>query len=189
MPIHKKKWFKTIQILENPFKKRKKELFDNVIPSSNSMMAENLYKLGLMFDNEDFKKKSLQMVLMVNKLIKQETEYLANWAKVSLQISRPTAEILCVGDSFISQMNTLYGNYFSNAILMANTGNSELSLFEYKTPVNQQTTFFVCYNKACERPVHEIHEVVEKVHEVKWQVHPVSIHFRPIWVLLFAEYP
>ena len=146
---------------------RKKELFDNVIPSSNSMMAENLYKLGLMFDNEDFKKKSLQMVLMVNKLIKQETEYLANWAKVSLQISRPTAEILCVGDSFISQMNALYGNYFSNAILMANTGNSDLSLFEYKTPVNQQTTFFVCYNKACERPVHEIHEVVEKVHEVK----------------------
>ena len=144
---------------------RKKELFDNVIPASNSMMAENLYKLGLMYDNDTFKQISIQMVLMVNKLIKQEPEYLANWAKVSLQMHRSTAEILCVGNDFQKQMEELYKTYFGNSILMANAGNSELSLFEYKTPVNQQTTFFVCYNKVCERPVHEIDQVIQKVHE------------------------
>ena len=34
---------------------RKKDLFDNVIPSSNSMMAENLYRLGIMLDAQQYK--------------------------------------------------------------------------------------------------------------------------------------
>lgn len=146
---------------------RKKELFDNVIPSSNSMMAENLYRLGLMFDEDDLKKKAIQMILMVNKLIKQEPEYLANWAKISLLVSRPTAEVLAVGSDYPTQFAALHKNFIGNAIFMGSYGTSKLPLFTYKTPVNQLTTFYVCYDKVCERPVHNITEVIEKVHEVK----------------------
>ncbi|WP_421869153.1 thioredoxin domain-containing protein [Marinoscillum sp.] len=146
---------------------RKKEIFDNVIPASNSIMAENLYKLGLMYDDVDYKSTALQMVLMVNKLIKQEPEYLANWASTSLKMIRPTAEILCVGDDYKQQMQAMNRHYFSNVILMANAGTSQLPLFEYKEPLNGRTTFFVCYDKVCEKPVHDISIAIEKVHEVK----------------------
>ncbi len=146
---------------------RKKEIFDNVIPASNSIMAHNLYKLGLMYDNDVYKKTALQMVLMVNKLIKQEPEYLSNWAAISLKMILPTAEILCVGDSAKGQMKELQQHYLPNVVYMSSTGTSQLPLFEYKEPVNQQTTFFVCYDKICKRPVHLVSEVLEKVHEAK----------------------
>lgn len=146
---------------------RKKEVFDNVIPSSNSLMAENLYKLGIMMDSDEYKKRAIQMVLMVNKLIKQEPEYLSNWAAVSLMVSRPTAEVIAIGEDYLLQMETLYSNYLPNAIIMAANSVSELPLFEYKTTVDQRTTIYVCYEKTCKRPTTDVAQVLEEVHQTK----------------------
>ena len=65
---------------------RKNDLFDNVIPSSNSIMAENLLKLGLHLDNEPYKKQALDMVNQVGEMMAQETSYLSQWASVATLI-------------------------------------------------------------------------------------------------------
>jgi uncharacterized protein YyaL (SSP411 family) len=40
---------------------RKKEIFDNVIPSSNAIMAQNLFAAGSLLENEDWKQKAFNM--------------------------------------------------------------------------------------------------------------------------------
>ena len=146
---------------------RKKEIFDNVIPASNSIMAENLQKLGLMYDDESYKKMSFTMVYQLNKLIRQEPEYLSNWASISLLRLKPTAEVLLVGEQAQEQALQIHKAYLPNKILMASTNGSALPLFEYKTAMNNETTIYVCFDKVCKRPVNNIDAAMAEIHDRK----------------------
>ncbi len=64
---------------------RKKEVFDNVIPASNSVMAQNLWQLGLFFDESTYTERAGNMLKKVQELVVKEPGYLANWASMYLQ--------------------------------------------------------------------------------------------------------
>lgn len=143
---------------------RKKELFDNVIPSSNSIMANNLYRLGTMLDQEAYKRIANQMILQVNPLIKQEPEYLSNWALTALMTTKPTPEVVIVGEQATEFAREINQHYLPNkVILAATTANSKLPLFEQKTPIDGQTTIYICYNKTCNRPVFTTEEALQQI--------------------------
>src|SRR5699024_5598936 len=76
---------------------RKKEVFDNVIPASNAVMAENLYDLSILLDKEDWRKISEGMVAKVKKLVVGEPRYMNNWATAYLKMTHPTSEIEIIG--------------------------------------------------------------------------------------------
>jgi uncharacterized protein YyaL (SSP411 family) len=79
---------------------RKKEIFDNVIPSSNSMMARNFYTLGLILGREDFTDLSKLMVGKMKEMLTKNADYLTNWACLASQLVSPTVEIAIVGERF-----------------------------------------------------------------------------------------
>lgn len=147
---------------------RKKEVFDNVIPASNSIMAKNLYRLGLMFDQDRYKKTALGMVLRVNKLIKQEAEYLCNWATVSMMMSQETPEVLLLGEQAMEQANSLQQSYIPNKILMASRNETNHPpLFEHKSDLGTGYTVFICYNKVCKQPLFDMDKVLTQLRSSK----------------------
>lgn len=146
---------------------RKKELFDNVIPSSNSIMANNLYRLGVMLDHEPYKELAGSMVGKISPLIIQEPEYLSNWALTAMMMLEPTAEVLIVGKGAGAMALDLAKQYLPNKVLMATESSSELPLFAYKEPLNDQTTIFVCYNKACKRPVFTVENALDQLKKLE----------------------
>lgn len=138
---------------------RKKELFDNVIPSSNSMMAENLFTLSLLLDRPDYAERADQMLGRVQPLVEQNTDYLANWAAQLALRSRPTAEIAIVGplaDQFRAELDA---DFYPNKVLTGTTDKSDLPLLHQRGPVDGQTAIYVCYNRACQLPVTSVAEV------------------------------
>ena len=58
---------------------RKMEIEDNVIPSSNSEMANNLFLLGNYFNIEPFIQKARQMLNNVQKNLEQNIFSYSNW--------------------------------------------------------------------------------------------------------------
>ncbi len=60
---------------------RKMEVSDNVIPSSNSEMAKNLFLLGLYFEEKNYEEKSVQLVKNVMDDMKKNPNYYSNWAQ------------------------------------------------------------------------------------------------------------
>ncbi|MFY0599035.1 MAG: thioredoxin domain-containing protein [Cyclobacteriaceae bacterium] len=142
---------------------RKKELFDNVIPASNSIMAENLYKLGLMMDKEEYKTLAIEMVKQVSSLVIQEAEYMSYWSLVTLMINHPTSEIIVVGDDTGDITSNFQMKYLPNKILMAGKEETPLPLFEYKSMMRGESTIYVCYDKTCKRPVNHIEEALEQI--------------------------
>jgi len=142
---------------------RKKELFDNVIPSSNSLMARNLIHLGTHFYRDDLVEKGKAMIANVKKMIIQEPEYMSNWAVSALEIAKPMAEIIIVGPNaadFINEFNT---KYIPNKIIAGTVEPSDLSPFANKSMINGKTTIYVCYDKTCRLPVTTFKEALDQL--------------------------
>jgi uncharacterized protein YyaL (SSP411 family) len=142
---------------------RKKEIFDNVIPSSNSAMASNLYFLGIILDIPAYFEISEKMVSKVSKLIKLEPSYLSNWACQYSNLVVPTAEIAIVGPEAASFISKLQNTYYPNKVLVGTSGQSSLPLLVSRTALNNKTTLYVCYNKTCKLPVHNVADAISQL--------------------------
>lgn len=132
---------------------RKKELFDNVIPASNSMMAENLLTLSLLLERPAYAERADQMLGRVQPLVQANADYLSNWAGLFALRSRPTAEIAIVGpdlDRFRAEIDAVY---YPNKVLSGTTDRSGLPLLDQRGTVDGKTALYVCYNRTCQLPV------------------------------------
>ncbi len=77
---------------------RKKDIFDNVIPSSNSVMASNLLHLGIMLDREAWKTICAETLAgSLTSLILSEPNYMSQWAIVHTEIKQRMAEVVITG--------------------------------------------------------------------------------------------
>ncbi len=142
---------------------RKKELFDNVIPASNSMMAQNLYTLGKMLDRSDYQELSDQMLSKMTKILLADVQWVTNWAALYCQRVTPTAEIVIVGEN-ADEIRKDFDRFFvPNKIIAGTTSQSTLPLLENRTPLNGQTAIYVCYDKTCQLPVTSVKEALEQL--------------------------
>jgi uncharacterized protein len=144
---------------------RKKEIFDNVIPSSNSIMASNLYNLSLLMDNKDYRLKALRMVQKIIKLVKTEPQYLTNWASVISNLVEPTAEVVIVGENAQEEALKLHQYFLPNKVVLGanQEGKSTLPLLANRGLINNATTFYVCRNKTCQLPVNSLEEALKQI--------------------------
>lgn len=142
---------------------RKKEVFDNVIPASNSVMANNLHVLGILLDNEEFITTSSQMLARIEKLLTENTSYLTNWGMLFTSKTSPTAEIVIIGDEYQEFRNEIAAKHIPNKVLMGSEDESELPLMEGKSALRGKTTIYVCYNKTCKLPVNSVEEALEQL--------------------------
>ena len=142
---------------------RKKELFDNVIPSSNSAMARNLHKLGLLLDRSDYYDRAVAMLNKMIPLMKADPSYLSNWACLYTELATPTAEIAVVGPDCHDTMLELNQQYYPNKLMVGTKDHSDLPLLQNRDADGDDVTIYVCYDKACQLPVHTTHEAWEQL--------------------------
>ena len=143
---------------------RRKELFDNVIPSSNSMMVENLYTLSLLLERPDYADRTDQMLGRVQPLVQKNADYLTNWAAQFALRARPTAEIAIVGPDADQFRAELDADFYPNKVLCGTRDKSSLPLLQHRGTVDGKTTVYVCYNRACQLPVTSVEEVWQLLH-------------------------
>lgn len=131
---------------------KKKEIFDNVIPSSNSVMARNLHQLGLYLYKDTYLAQAKSMLQLVSEMLMKEPDFLANWANFYLEQTVPTAEMVIVGKEASMHGLTLQKAYQPNTIVAAATEmDKKLPILGGK--VGEKSTFYVCFDKTCKQPV------------------------------------
>ncbi|MDN3203231.1 thioredoxin domain-containing protein [Algoriphagus sediminis] len=141
----------------------KKELFDNVIPASNSIMAENLHRLGLLAYRDDWSKRSLSMLQGIKDLIVKEPGFLTNWANLYLSNLVPSAEIVIIGKGAQKLASEILGSDQMNFVIAwSETVTNELIIFDHKVPDQDgNALIYVCFDRACQRPVKTASEALE----------------------------
>lgn len=142
---------------------RKKELFDNVIPASNSVMATNLYRLGHIVDNNHYKGIANSMMAKALKLVENEPSYMSNWASLFTYYVTPTAEISFIGSEFTHLNDEFSKHFIPNSVRMGVKNSSDLPLLQGKTELNNQSTIYVCFNKTCRLPVNSVAEALNQL--------------------------
>ncbi len=145
-----------------PLIARQKELFDNVIPASNSVMAHNLLRLGRHLENATYQSLAATMLGRVQALVAQEPQHLTNWASLYVALLRPGAEVAITGPRAETLRQQLSRHFLPNDVLAGAEGASELPLLQGRAGSNS-TTIYVCRNQACQLPVHTVAEALEQL--------------------------
>jgi uncharacterized protein YyaL (SSP411 family) len=139
---------------------RKQEITDNVIPSSNSMMAHNLFKLGHFYDQNEYLKISGQMLRNVYSQIKTYGSGYSNWASLLLFNVFGVYEIAITGIDAEEQRMELEKHYIPNKILLGGTSGT-LPLLKDKWAT--ETKIYVCQNRTCLLPVTKVIDAIKQI--------------------------
>ena len=123
------------------------------------MMAENLYTLSLLLDRPHYARRADQMLGRIQPLVRQNADYLTNWAAQFALRARPTAEIAIVGPEADRFRAELDANFYPNKVLCGTNDTSDLPLLQQRGPLDGQTAVYICYNRACQLPVTSVEEV------------------------------
>jgi uncharacterized protein YyaL (SSP411 family) len=143
---------------------RKKEIFDNVIPASNSVMAANLHFLHLYFEKESYRQIAENMLAAMTPLIEKEVRYLSNWACLYTYYVQPTAEVAISGQAAVQKARELQKYYAPNKIIAITNEQSKLPLLVNRNSQNNHETYiYVCRNKVCLLPTKEVEKAIKQL--------------------------
>ena len=140
---------------------RKMDVSDNVIPGSNSVMARNFWKLGTLYDNQEFKDKSSQMLANVYDTLTSYGSAYSNWGQLCIEMTLPYYEVAVTGENCKTLAADINKHYVPNKVMMGGVKKSELPLLEGKFV--GETTVFVCVNKSCQMPVDNARDAVHQM--------------------------
>ncbi|MBO2012776.1 thioredoxin domain-containing protein [Hymenobacter negativus] len=140
---------------------RKKELFDNVIPASNSVMAHNLRRLGRHLEKAEYVDLAAAMLAQIRHLVVKEPQHLTNWASLYAALLRPGAEVAIVGPDAETFREELNRQFLFDAVLTGTEEASKLPLLALHTPTQDgRTAVHICRNQACLPPVFSVTEAL-----------------------------
>jgi len=139
---------------------RKSEIMDNVTPASNSVMARNLKKLGLLYDNERYIAISAQLLRnIIPHMAKYGSAY-SNWAMLLLDEVFGVNEIAITGNNYENFRIEIEKIYIPNKIMLGGKKGSLPLLQNRFGPVTQ---IFVCRGKTCGLPVDNTADALKQI--------------------------
>jgi uncharacterized protein YyaL (SSP411 family) len=143
-----------------PLIARKHELMDNVIPASNSVMAQNLQRLGILFDDAEYSEKSRTMLQAVMPQLEPYGSAFSNWCIQLLNEVFGITEVAITGENISKITKALNAFYLPNKITIGGT-NSNLPLLKGKQSL--ETKIYICRNKACQLPVGTVEKALKLI--------------------------
>ena len=141
---------------------RKIEILDNVIPSSNGVMAEVLYNLATYFEVDDYFNKSSGMVSKLSGKLNSAPAFYSQWCFLSGMFSHGTNEVAIMGSNAKAKNRELQKNYLPNCIFLGGTEKENLPLLKDKLAENK-TLIYVCTNKTCKSPVEDTQKAFQQL--------------------------
>jgi uncharacterized protein len=130
---------------------RTTELSDNVIPSSNSVMAFNLFKYGHLMGNQDYIGMSEKMAQAVISSVSESPVNYMNWLRFFQTLSEPFYELAITGPDARKYAAEFYKIFHPAIVISAAQQKSQLPLLAKRFQPGRNL-FYVCLNHQCELP-------------------------------------
>jgi len=136
---------------------------DGVTPASNSVMARNLNKLGLLFDNEQYHAIADQLLNNIASHIARYPSAYSNWIMLLQEQVFGTYEIAITGENHESMRMEMEKNYIPNKIIL---GGKKGSLPLLQDKFGAATQIFICKDKTCGLPAGNVVEALKQIKNV-----------------------
>jgi uncharacterized protein len=144
---------------------QKIEVYDGATASANSVVCQNLAKLGLVFENNNWLKQSENMLAAAKKLLEKHPSAFSNWACTALQYYFSVNEIVLPSENIAQKLQVL-STFVPNGLIFSNSANASLPILAQK-PQNKKNELYLCRNFVCKNGVAGTEELfleVEKEH-------------------------
>lgn len=139
---------------------RKKEVYDGAVPSGNSVMADNLVQLGILFDLPEWKEHSAKMLLGLQDAVVRYPGSLGVWASLLLKKSKGFNELVIVGKDYESMRDEILRLFRPLVILQSSAeSNRTFPLLSNRETSGNRTFFYLCREYACLQPTAEMQEI------------------------------
>lgn len=145
---------------------RQFEIPNQAVPSSNSIMANNLFFLGTLTDNSGYLVKAGKMLSDIQANLLSKGVYFANWAKLYILFVSNPYEIAIVGEDCMEINKKLHSQFLPNVILLGGKKTGKLPLLQNKL-INGETNIYVCKNKTCSLPTTDLNEALKLLKQDK----------------------
>ena len=140
------------------------EYRDNVIPASNSIMANNLFKLSHYFDNNHFRKTAITMLNNIKPEMQEYPSGYSNWYDLMLNYTNPYYEVAIVGKDAKQKLSELHKVYMPNKLIAGSISENNMPLLNNRYNP-EKTLIYVCVNNACKLPVSEVSQAIKFLKE------------------------
>jgi len=138
---------------------------DNVIPSANAIMAENLWALGQLIENEEYTLKVKNMLdVMASFFRKGRSSDYSQWAQLIAKKAYSYKEVVVVGFEAHKINKELQQYYLPNVLFQISEKASELPLLKDRF-FEGETLIYVCENKVCLRPTRTIEKALKQIRD------------------------
>ena len=135
---------------------------DGVIPSPNSIIAEQLFNIGHIIFDDEYLNLSDKMVSSVQDIIDGNINSYSVWANNILNRVEPFFEIAIIGPNANSITDDITNYFTPNTIVVQSQIESDIPLFIDRY-FEDETYIYVCQNKTCQRPETKINLALEQV--------------------------
>lgn len=139
---------------------RKMEITDNVISSSNSQMANNLFRLGTVLQREDYIERAKQMLSNVYGGMENYGSGYSNWSLLLMNFTQKFYETVIIGDGYKEKAIELTKSYLPQTILIASAQENSLELTKDRFKP-KDTLIYICEDKTCQQPVNNIADALK----------------------------
>jgi uncharacterized protein YyaL (SSP411 family) len=143
---------------------RTREMMDNVIPASNSVMAGNLYMLGHYFSQPAWVDISQQLCEHVKGQALKHGPYFSHWANIIMAHANIAVEVAITGPVPPNELRELYK--IPGIILMYKKTHPTILPLLADKPVGDAIEIYICQHKVCGLPVPSIHKAVAQIREL-----------------------
>ncbi len=137
------------------------EVEDNVIPASNSVMADALFRLSIYFENSYYEKICQQMVQNIVPTVDYPSAF-SNWLNVLLHFSEQNKELAICGSTALEHLKKINQKYLPNIIIAGNLKTSSIPFLQNRYSENE-TLFYLCQNKTCQKPTTDFNEIAKEI--------------------------
>lgn len=137
------------------------ETEDNVIPASNSVMANVLYTLSILFNNSYYEKIAVQMLATIVTTLDYPSAY-SNWLNLWLNLSDKNREIAICGKDALNAVKEINSKYLPYVVIAGCTEESVIPFLENRF-VKDSLMYYVCKNKTCNLPSASLEQALKEL--------------------------
>ncbi|MEM9931453.1 MAG: thioredoxin domain-containing protein, partial [Bacteroidota bacterium] len=133
---------------------RRKELYDNALPSGNSTMILNLQRLGVLLGKNEWRAHTRLALKPITTAVERYPTSFGQWARAALYESYPAKEVAIVGPTALALGLQLQREYHPHVAVMAHEKGDLVGfpLLEGRE-TSEQSQIFVCQDYMCQLPV------------------------------------
>lgn len=139
----------------------KPDLYDNVIPSSNSSLMRSLLKLGYLFSEPSYFQIAEKALQQVQHLTAQYPSAFSNWMTLDMEIKHNLFFAIVPKKLFNQAFEQLHASFMPNVYLLSSNEETQIPIIKNKPEISQN--IYLCDKDTCYAPVKTLYQLFAQI--------------------------